>query len=61
MAEVIRAIGVSEVTCYRWRQEFGGLKSHQLKHLEGLEAETARLRHVVSDLMLEKLILREVA
>ena len=38
-AEAIRSIGVSEVTYYRWRQEFGGLKSDQVKRLRELEAE----------------------
>ena len=39
MAEAIRSIGVSEVTYYRWRQEFGGLKSDQVKRLKDLETE----------------------
>jgi putative transposase len=44
VAEAIRAIGVTEVTYYRWRREFGGLKSDQVKRLKALEAENARLR-----------------
>ena len=44
IADAIRTIGVSEVTYYRWRQEFGGLKSDQVKRLKDLEAENARLR-----------------
>ena len=61
VAEAIRSIGVTEVTYYRWRQEYGGLKSDQVKRLKGLEQENARLRKAVSDLTLEKLILKEAA
>ena len=61
VAEAIRAIGVSEVTYYRWRREFGGLKSDQVKRLKDLEKENERLRKAVSDLTLEKLILQEAA
>ena len=60
-ADAIRSIGVSEVTYYRWRQEFGGLKSDQVKRLKDLETENTRLRRAVSDLTLDKLILQEVA
>ena len=61
VAEAVRAIGVTEVTYYRWRQEYGGLKGDQVKRLKELEAENTRLRRAVSDLTLEKLILREAA
>ena len=61
MADAIRQIGVSEVTFYQWRQEFGGLKSDQVKRLKDLELENSRLRKVVSDLTLDKLILTEAA
>ena len=44
MAEAIRSIGVTEVTYYRWRSEYGGLKGNQVKRLKELEAENARLR-----------------
>ena len=61
VAEAIRSIGVTEVTYYRWRQEYGGLKSDQVKRLKDLEQENARLRKAISDLTLEKLILKEAA
>ena len=61
VAEAIRSIGVTEVTYYRWRQEYGGLKSDQVKRLKDLEQENGRLRKAVSDLTLEKLILKEAA
>ena len=61
VAEAIRSIGVMEVTYYRWRNEYGGLKGDQVKRLKELEAENARLRRAVSDLTLEKLILKAAA
>ena len=61
VAEAVRTIGVTEVTYYRWRQEYGGLKSDQVRRLKELETENARLRKAVSDLTLEKLILKEAA
>ena len=61
VADAIRAIGVTEVTYYRWRQEFGGLKMDQVKRMKELEAENARLRRAVSDLTLDKMILAEAA
>jgi transposase-like protein len=59
LADAIRQIGVNEVTYYRWRREFGGLKIEQVKRLKELEQENARLRKAVSDLTLDKLILQE--
>jgi len=61
MVDAIRQIGVSEMTYYRWRQEFGGLKTEQLKRVKNLELENSRLRKAVSDLTLDKLILQEAA
>jgi putative transposase len=61
VADAVRDIGVTEVTYYRWRQEFGGLKSDQVKRMKDLEAENARLRRAVADLTLDKLILKEAA
>ncbi|MBM6584497.1 IS3 family transposase [Microvirga sp. BT689] len=61
VADAVRAIGVTEVTYYRWRQEYGGLKSDQVKRLKDLEAENARLRRAVADLTLDKQILKEAA
>jgi transposase-like protein len=57
----VRQIGVTEVTYYRWRQEYGGLKLDQVKRLKELELENSRLRKAVSDLTLDKLILKEAA
>lgn len=61
VAEAMRAISVTVFTYHRWHKEFGGLKSDQVKPLKDLEKENERLRKAVSDLTLEKLILREAA
>jgi transposase-like protein len=61
VADAVRAIAVTEVTYYRWRNEYGGLKGDQVKRLKELEAENARLRRAISDLTLDKLILQEAA
>jgi putative transposase len=60
-ADAVRSLGVTEATYYRWRQEFGGLKGDQVRRLKELEAENTRLRRAVSDLTVEKLILKEAA
>ena len=61
VCDAVRSIGVTEVTYYRCRQEFGGLKSDQVRRLKDLEAENARLRRAISDLTLDKMILAEAA
>ena len=61
VADAVRSIGVTEVTYYRWRNEYGGLKGDQVKRLKELEIENSRLRRAVSDLTLDKLILAEAA
>ena len=61
VSEAVRSIGVTDQTYYRWRAEFGGLKLDQVKRLKELERENARLRRAVSDLTLDKVILKEAA
>src|SRR3978361_2199729 len=61
VAEAIRAIGGAEPTYSRWRAEYGGLKLDQVRRLKLLEQENSRLRRAVSDLTIEKLILKEAA
>lgn len=56
-----RRIAVTEQTYYRWRKEYGGMGTEQLKRLKELEKENVRLKRVVADLSLEKAILAEVA
>ena len=59
MPEVVKALGVHEVTYYRWRKDYGGLSISQAKRLKELERENAHLRRAVSDLNLDKVILQE--
>jgi putative transposase len=61
VVEVIKALGVTDVTYYRWRQEYGGMSVPQAKRLKELEKENERLRKAVSDLTLDKMILKEAA
>lgn len=59
-AEACRRIAVSEQTYYRWRKEYGGLKTDQARRMKDLEKENGRLRRAISDLTLDKLILRRL-
>jgi len=59
--EVARKLGVTEQTYYRWRKEYGGLKTDQARKLKDLEKENARLKKLVADLSLDKAMLQEVA
>ena len=59
--DAIRQIGVVEQTYYRWRKQFGGMGVDQLKELKRLQKENEQLRRAVSDLTLDRLILKEAA
>ena len=59
--DAIRQISVAEQTYYRWRKQYGGMGTDQLKELRRLQKENDRLRRAVSDLTLDKLILTEAA
>jgi len=61
ISEAVKTIAVTETTYFRWRSEYGGMKTDQVKRLKALEVENARLRRAVSDLTLDKLILSEAA
>lgn len=61
VADVVKALGVTDVTYYRWRQEYGGMSTTQAKRLKELERENGQLRKAVADLTLDKLILQEAA
>ena len=61
MAEACRRIAVSKQTYYRWRKEYGGLKTDQARRMKDMEKENQRLRRAISDLTLDKLILQEAA
>jgi len=58
---VCRKIGISEQTYYRWRKEYGGLRTDQAKRLKDLEKENGRLKKLVADLSLDNQILKEAA
>lgn len=59
VAEVCKAIGVTDQTYYRWKKEYGGMRTDQARRLKELERENARLRKVVADLTLDMEILKE--
>ena len=60
VAEVCRKMGVSEATFFRWKQKYGGLGPSELRKLRQLEEENRRLKQLVADLTLDKVILQEV-
>lgn len=61
VAQAAKQIGATEQTYYRWRREYGGLKTDQAKRLKELEKENARLKRLLADAELDKAILREAA
>lgn len=61
IAQVCGQLGITEQTYYRWRKEYGGVRTDQGKRLKDLEKENARLKRVVADLTLDKAILKEAA
>ena len=61
ISEAVRTIGVTDTTFFRWRAEYGGMKSDQVRRLKELELENTRLRRAISDLTLDKLILTEAS
>lgn len=61
IAAVVKRLGITDQTYYRWRREYGGMKVDQAKRLKELEAENARLKRVVADQALDNAILREAA
>ena len=59
--EACRKIGVTDQTYYRWRKEYGGVRTDQAKRLKELERENARLKKLVAEAELDKAIRREAA
>jgi transposase-like protein len=59
VATACRSAGVSDATYYNWRKRFGGMGKSQLSELKALEKENSRLKKIVADLELDKLILKE--
>jgi putative transposase len=60
VADVIRQIGISEQTFYRWKKQYAGLHSDQVRELKQLQEENARLKKLVADLSLDKAILQDI-
>ena len=61
VAEACRQIGVTDQTYYRWRKEYGGVRTDQAKRLKKLDRENARLKKLLAEAELDKAILREAA
>ena len=59
IAQVVQALGVSEATFHRWRNQYGGMKAEEVRRLKELEIENARLKKAVADLTIDNQILRE--
>ncbi len=59
IADAARQAGITEQTVYRWRKEYGGLRVDQARRLKDLEGENGRLKKLVADLALDKMILQE--
>ena len=59
IGQVVQALGISEQTFHRWRNQYGGMKAEQAKRLKELETENKRLKKLVADLTLDKDILKE--
>lgn len=61
VADVVRQIGISEQTFYRWKKQYKGLESDQVRELKQLQEENARLKRLVAELSLDKAMLQDVA
>lgn len=59
VASACRSVGISDATYYNWRKRFGGMGRSQLSEMKSLEKENARLKKIVAELELDKLILKE--
>jgi len=61
VADIIRQVGISEQTFYRWKKQYAGMQSDQVRELKQLQDENARLKKLVAELSLDKAILQDVA
>jgi putative transposase len=61
LSAILKKIGISDVTYYRWRKEYGGMRVDQAKRLKDLEQENSRLKKLVADLSLDNAILKEAS
>jgi putative transposase len=60
VADLIRKVGITEQTFYRWKKQYKGLESEQVRELKQLQEENTRLKRVVADLTLDKVMLQDV-
>lgn len=60
VADLIRHLGIAEQTCYRWKQRYAGLESEQVRQFKQLQDEHAKLKRLVADLSLDKVLLQDV-
>lgn len=60
VSELVRQVGISEQTYYRWRKQYAGLQSDQVRELKHLQEENSRLKKLVAELSLDKAILQDV-
>ena len=61
IGQIVRKLGITEQTYYRWRKEYGGMRVEQAKRLKEIEKENTRLKKLVADLSLDNAILKEAA
>ena len=61
VGDIVRQLGISEQTFYRWKKQYSGMQSEQVKELKQLQDENARLKKLVAELSLDKAILQDVA
>jgi putative transposase len=61
LSVILKKIGVSDATYYRWRKEYGGMRVDQARRLKELEQENSRLKKLVADLSLDNAILKEAS
>lgn len=61
VTEVVQHLGVSEQTYYRWKNQYGGMKSEEAKRLKELELENSRLKKLLAEAELDKAMLKEIA
>ena len=61
VADLVRQLGISEQTFYRWKKQYAGLESNQVRELKQLQDENARLKKLVAELSLDKAILQDIA
>jgi len=60
VADLVRQLGISEMTYYRWKKKYGGLESDQVRELKQVLDENARLKKLVAELSLDKAVLQDV-